>query len=127
MDDAMKSLCRVRGWSEPASVQKEFDEIVLYHKKSTACQQCAMLSPNQLECIHRKEGVSQFLLEIYESMNRKQMFRPLFLIMFIYLIQQFTGVMAIKPNLVNIYKSFGLPIDPYKATVSVCQISEVII
>lgn len=117
----MKSLCRLRGWTTPELVQQEFDEIVLYHKNSTACQQCAKLSPNQLpiECPHRREGVLKLFKEIHEDMNRKQMLRPLFLITFIYLIQQFTGVMAIKPNLVNIYKSFGLPIDPYKATVSI--------
>ncbi|XP_077289108.1 facilitated trehalose transporter Tret1-like [Arctopsyche grandis] len=113
MDDAMKSLCWIRGWCKPADVQKEFEDIVAYQKNSSRCQLCMAMNIIDVKCAHRKTGFSGKIKTVYYDMARKEILRPLLLLMFMFAITAFVGLSAIRPNVIKIYSSFGIPIDPY--------------
>ncbi|XP_077288072.1 facilitated trehalose transporter Tret1-like [Arctopsyche grandis] len=113
MDDAMKSLCWIRGWCKPEHVQQEFDNIVAYQKNSSSCQQCLKLNFQDEECTHRRNGLSTRIKGVFSDMTRKEMLRPLALMMFMFATSAFIGLNAIKPNIIKIYTSFGVPIDPF--------------
>ena len=116
-EDAMKALCWLRGWCKPEDVQEEFDQVVEYQKNSVKCDKCEELTIKTVECPHKHVGFVQKIVGVYETMTRKEMIRPMRMLMFMYLSLNFVGLYAIKPNMVKVLTSFGLPIDPYLAMV----------
>ncbi|XP_077289240.1 facilitated trehalose transporter Tret1-like [Arctopsyche grandis] len=113
MDDAMKSLCWIRGWCKPEHVQQEFDDIVAYHKNSSSCQQCIKNNSKDEKCSHKRTELGAKIKGALSDMTRKEMLRPLALMLFMFITSALVGLSAIKPNIIKIYTSFGVPIDPF--------------
>jgi len=115
MDEALKALCWIRGWTSPENVQQEFEEMITYQKDSVKCQYC---DDSMTTCIHQSASLKDRIKYTYDMMTRKEMFRPLMMVMFLFMCIGTAAAQNIKPNMVNIYKTFRLPVDPYLATVS---------
>lgn len=108
--DAQKSLQWLRGWVSPKAVQLEFDELQRYNEMSNACTKCTKAN---VKCTHPSPTTTQKLQELLRKRNLK----PFVLLSIAFMISQFSGVFAMRPYIVQILKSYGIPISPNRATV----------
>lgn len=109
-EDALKSLQWLRGWVSPNAVAKEFDEISRYSENSNKCIQC---QKNNVDCNHPPANLKEKLKELI----RKRTLKPFFLLLIYFVILQFSGIHAMRPYLVQIFKAYRVNMDPGQATV----------
>lgn len=110
-DDALKALQWLRGWVAPPSVAAEFEQLKKYKESSYACNMCIKINET---CKHPPPSFSVKL----SSLLRKEALQPLFLVVFMFFIGQFTGLDAMRTYLVQIMYAYNVPLDPKWATVS---------
>ncbi|CAH0731940.1 unnamed protein product, partial [Brenthis ino] len=111
-DDALKSLCKLRGWTTPDNVKKEFDELSTYSKKLGNCVICSSTDQDTKACPH--DGMNWFkrrMLKFRYVMLCKETLRPLTLVMMYFLFFVMSGLTPIRPNLVNVCGAFGMAQD----------------
>jgi hypothetical protein len=110
-DDALKSLMWLRGWvSNPKHVEAEFKEIQRYSDDSNRCQTC---QKSDVKCPHKAASS----IELFRELFRKRTMKPFMLVITMFLICQFSGLTAMRPYLVQIFRTFAVPIDASWATV----------
>lgn len=110
-DDALKSLMWLRGWvSDPKHVETEFKEMQRYSEDSTRCQAC---QKNDVKCTHKAPSSG----ELFKELFRKRTLKPFMLVITMFVICQFSGLSAMRPYLVQIFRTFSVPIDASWATV----------
>lgn len=109
--DALQSLQWLRGWVSPQHVDKEFTEITRYmdqtRKRCDSCQ-----NTDSIMCQH---SVSR--LKLWQDMLLPSTYRPFLLTMLVFMTCQFNGLVSIRPYLVQIFQTFGFPLDPNWASV----------
>lgn len=108
----MKSLQWLRGWVNPATVAHEFKSLQRYNERSNSCIPCAK---QNIKCTHP----APTLIEKVKELTRKRTLKPFLLVMSIFLLSQFSGILAMRPYTVQILKAYGVPIDANWATVIV--------
>lgn len=111
-EEALKSLQWLRGWVSPKAVQKEFDEIVRYSDYSNKCAPC---QKTEFKCDHPPANTK----DKFKELIRKRTLKPFALVMIFFLFSQFSGLTAMRPYMVQIFKAFRIPVDPGWATVNI--------
>lgn len=112
-EEALKSLCWLRGWVKPEEVEKEFTEMQRYSKFSTKCTPCQKASVT--DCEHPSPGFKAHLKELV----RKRTVKPIVIVTVFFAITQFCGMAGMRPYLIQIFQAYGVPVDPSWATVIV--------
>ncbi|CAK1593808.1 unnamed protein product [Parnassius mnemosyne] len=113
-NEALKSLCYLRGWTTPENVREEFNSLVNYSKKLQKCAICYKFDDEDTgkDCKHFK--MNAFKRSIYKFryiMLRKETTRPLMLVMMYFLFFVMSGLTPIRPNMVNICGALGMSQD----------------
>lgn len=110
-EEALKSLQWLRGWVSQKAVQKEFDEIVRYSYFSNKCASC---QKSESKCDHPPATLKDKMKELI----RKRTLKPFAIVMIFFVFSQFSGLHAMRPYMVQIFKAFRIPVDPGWATVN---------
>lgn len=108
--DARNSLKWLRGWVSDNMIEKEFQEIQRYNDQSNACVSC---SKQQIDCPHPPPTMMDKMHDLF----RKRTMKPFFLVLFLFVFTQLSGLPPMRPYLVLILKAYGVPVDPNWATV----------
>ncbi|CAK1593812.1 unnamed protein product [Parnassius mnemosyne] len=111
--EALNSLCKIRGWTTPDNVRKEFDQIVEHNKKLQNCVICYKLyNLDTQTCEHfTMNPIRRSLYKFRHVIITKETLRPLIFIIIYFLFYIMSGVTPLKPNLVNICGAFGMAQD----------------
>lgn len=106
--DAEKSLQWLRGWVPKSAVAHELGALQRYSERYTSCNACLKFS---VKCSHPLPTMTQKFGEL----KRKQTLKPLFIVLSLFAIAAFSGVTAMSPFIVQIFKAYGSPMEPDKA------------
>lgn len=105
VNEAEKSLCWLRGWVEKEKTVEEFKAMQRYSERSKSCLLC--IKQNQ-KCSHPLPTLTEKLKEL----KRKQTLKPFALVMSLFFIGSFSGIFAMGPFIVQIFKTYEVPIAP---------------
>lgn len=111
-DEALKSLQWLRGWVSPKAVEKEFAEMQRYSEHSNKCIQCQKAN---VPCTHPPPALTQK----FKELKRKRTLKAFFLVLTLFAIGQFGGILSMRPFMVQIFKAYKVPMDPSWATVTI--------
>ncbi|KAI8437664.1 hypothetical protein MSG28_011914 [Choristoneura fumiferana] len=108
--DALFSLCRLRGWCKPEDVKEEFDQLLKYNEAIHQCVICLKEDRlSGLPCEHMKTNtIRRIILKYKHVFLVKETMRPFTLVMAYFLFYLFSGLMPIRPNMVNFCKALGM-------------------
>lgn len=106
--EAEKSLQWLRGWVGKSSVADELQALERYSERYTSCSTCIRLS---VKCSHPLPTMSQKFGEL----NRMPTLKPLVIVLSLFAIAAFSGITAMQPFIVQIFKAYGSPMEPDKA------------
>ncbi|KAL0819140.1 hypothetical protein ABMA28_008399 [Loxostege sticticalis] len=111
--EALRSLCRLRGWAKPEDVKEEFDELVNYNDAIHQCVVCAKEGKEDLRpCEHDRANVfKRFFLKIRHVFLVKETMRPFVLVMAYFFFHTMSGMIPVRPNMVNVCKALGMKYD----------------
>lgn len=102
----------LRGWVPEEVVAQEFHELKRYSERARSCNLC--IEQNQI-CLHPDARTAK---EKLAELIRKRTLKPIFIIMSLFFLLQFTGVAAMRPYIVQIFEAYKTPIGADYATVS---------
>lgn len=103
--EAEKSLQWLRGWVPKEKIAKEFEAMQQYSDRTKYCKPC--IKQNQ-KCTHP----SPTILEKAKELKRKHTMKPFFIVISLFFIAQFSGIFAMTPFIVQIFKAYDSPISP---------------
>ncbi|XP_055307472.1 facilitated trehalose transporter Tret1-like, partial [Sitodiplosis mosellana] len=103
--EAEKSLCWLRGWVPKEKIAKEFEAMQHYSDRTKFCNSCIK---QNLKCTHPPPTKIEKLKEL----KRKHTMKPFFIVMSLFFIAQFSGILAMTPFIVQIFKAYESPIAP---------------
>ncbi|XP_013165963.1 PREDICTED: facilitated trehalose transporter Tret1-like [Papilio xuthus] len=111
--DALNSLCRLRGWVKPEDVKEEFEELLRYNDLNKQCIVCARDGESETgSCEHMNCGfVEKIILKFKHVFFVKETIRPFTLVMAYFLFHSLSGLIPVRPNLVNFCKALGMKYD----------------
>ncbi|XP_055387594.1 facilitated trehalose transporter Tret1-like isoform X2 [Condylostylus longicornis] len=109
-EQALKSLQWLRGWVSPKAVEKEYQEMQRYSENSNKCQSC---QKSNIKCEHPLPTI----FDKCKELKRKRTVKAFIVVMGLFTIGQFSGVLAMRPFMVQIFKAYNVPMDPRIATV----------
>lgn len=108
--DAKKSLMWLRGWvKDPKTIENEYKEIERYSEDSNRCVAC---QKSDTKCTHKATSAKELMTELL----RKRTLKPFFVVMTMFTFCQFSGLIAMRPYLVQIFQIYEVPIDASFAT-----------
>lgn len=107
----MASLQWLRGWVSPQAVRREYSDLIGYVVTANACLPCQRSGE---PCTHR----TGCLTKAGELLGGNVL-RPFSVVMLGFIVVQSNGIVAVKPFLVQVFKLFGVPMDPNWASVVV--------
>ncbi|XP_031622745.1 facilitated trehalose transporter Tret1-like [Contarinia nasturtii] len=102
---AKVSLRRLRGWVPYEAVAQEFEDLQRQSERSKSCYTCIK---QDLACTHALPTMS----EKFAELKRKSTLKPLFIIITLFFLMPFTGIMAMRPYMLQIFKAYNSPIKP---------------
>ncbi|KAF5289439.1 hypothetical protein FQR65_LT11812 [Abscondita terminalis] len=109
IDQARQSLAWLRGWSTREQVEEEF-QIIL--------ESCKRDSSHDTEHVnYRSSGLQNY--------TKKSFLMPLCLVLFIFMLANFTGLCTVQTYAINIFATLRAPMDEYYLTV-ILGVTEVI-
>lgn len=108
-EHAEKALCWLRGWVPKEIVADEFSALQRFSERSKSCNAC--IEQNQ-KCHHSAPSFTEKLAEF----SRKRTVKPFFIVISLFVILQFSGLFAMTPYLVQIFKAYESPLPPDVAT-----------
>lgn len=112
ISDAFSALCWLRGWAQKQKAQdvaEEFEALQNYSKRSKSCNECIK---RDLNCTHPLPTTVEKLKEF----KRKQVLKPLFIVMSMFIIAEFSGMTGMTPFIIQIFKAYDSPIAPDQAS-----------
>lgn len=100
----------LRGWadSQDEDVADEFRGLQIYSQRSRSCNACIK---QDRDCTHPLPTFGEKLKEF----KRKQVLKPLFIVMALFITAEFSGMTGMTPFIVQIFKAYGSPIAPDQA------------
>ncbi|CAK1545673.1 unnamed protein product [Leptosia nina] len=111
-EEALRSLCYLRGWTKPETVKEEFDQLTVYSKTLKKCVICTNNDQDTKTCEHDSMNwFKRTALKFRYVIFCKETLRPLQLSMLYFLFFVMSGLNPIKPNMVNICGALGMPHD----------------
>lgn len=108
-EDARKSLQWLRGWVPAKAVEREFDELQRYEETSRACVEC---EKHDTKCTHPPPSLADRMRDLL----RKRTLKPFFIIIFMFFVLQFSGMFAMRPYIMQILGTYGVPFSPSQTT-----------
>ncbi|XP_075984887.1 facilitated trehalose transporter Tret1-like isoform X2 [Anticarsia gemmatalis] len=110
--EALKSLCRLRGWAQPEDVKEEFNELVQYNEDIHQCVLCTNEGKELKPCEHENKSMYQrAILKIKYVFLVKETLRPFALVMAYFFFHTMSGISPFKPNMVNVCRALGMKYD----------------
>lgn len=109
-EEALKSLCWLRGWVEPEAVQEEFNDLQRCRIAAQQCYDCEKLNE---KCEHPTPTIRDKIRDLF----RRRTLRPFILIGSLFFFSAFCGISPYRPFLVQILYSHNSPIDPNEVIV----------
>ncbi|KAM3956448.1 facilitated trehalose transporter Tret1 [Aphomia sociella] len=108
--EALKSLCRLRGWVQPEDVKEEFDKLIEYGNQFQQCVVCIKEGKEDvLRCEHSRANIfRKIIYKLKYIFFVKETTRPLLLVMSYFLFHSMSGFIPIRPNMVNLCKALGM-------------------
>ncbi|XP_028041478.1 facilitated trehalose transporter Tret1-like [Bombyx mandarina] len=108
--EALKSLCYLRGWTTVDNVKDEYDKLAVYAKSLQNCEICLATDDVKNEqCDHvRMNPIKRYILKIKCVMFCKETLRPLTLVILYFMFYTMSGLIPIRPNMVNVCGAFGM-------------------
>lgn len=106
--EAEKSLQWLRGWVPKERIAQELSELQRYSERSKCCATC--IKQNQ-KCNHPLPKMAEKMREL----KRKQTLKPFYIVISLFFIAQFSGIFAMTPFIVQIFKAYDSPIAPDRA------------
>lgn len=106
--EAEKALCWLRGWASKKDVAEEFNDLKRHSERSKACNTC--LKQN-IMCTHPPPTLIEKLAEL----KRKRTLKPICIVIPLFVICQFTGILSMKPFIAQIFRAYNAPIQPDQA------------
>ncbi|XP_026313966.1 facilitated trehalose transporter Tret1-like [Hyposmocoma kahamanoa] len=116
--EALHSLCRLRGWAKPEDVKAEFDELEQYNDIIQQCAICVKQGKTHMHpCEHTHTYINanmfrRMALNIKNVLLVKETMRPFTLVMSYFLFHTMSGLIPVRPNMVNVCKALGMKYDP---------------
>lgn len=108
--EALMSLQWLRGWVSPKAVQTEFLDLQRYREMSNGCENCEKLA---IRCPHPMPSTGDKMRDLL----RRRTLLPMLLVSFLYVIVQFSGISSMRPFMVQILETYGVPISASNTTV----------
>ncbi|XP_038207163.1 facilitated trehalose transporter Tret1-like [Zerene cesonia] len=112
--EALRSLCRLRGWAQPEDVKEEFDQLVQYNDILQQCVICVKEARSDLEpCEHKNCNIfKRIVLQFKHVFFVKETMRPFALVMGYFFFYTLSGLSPVRPNMVNVCRALGMKFDP---------------
>ncbi|XP_022131116.2 facilitated trehalose transporter Tret1 [Pieris rapae] len=119
--DALRSLCRLRGWAQPEDVKEEFDQLVQYNDLIQQCVVCTREGKSDVEpCCHNSHNIFKRMINKFRNvLFVKETMRPFALVMAYFFFYTLSGLAPVKPNMVNVCRALGMKYDPKNIVVAV--------
>lgn len=103
--DAEKSLQWLRGWVPKSIVSQELKQLERYSERSKSCADCIK---QNAKCPHPSPTMCEKLRE----MKRIDTMKPFCILMLLFAISSFAGIMTMQPFIAQISKAYETPIAP---------------
>lgn len=118
--EALHSLCKLRGWAQPEDVQEEFNQLLEYHNAYEECVICLKeKTTEQKPCEHANYNFWKKTYMKYKYVFFvKETLRPFGLVMAYFFFHTMSGLIPVRPNMVNVCKALGMKFDPKGIVVS---------
>lgn len=107
--DAEQALCWLRGWVSKETVSDELQALQRYSQRYKSCNSC--IKQNQ-KCSHPLPTMTEKLSEL----RRKQTLKPFFIVMSLFFIASFSGIMSMQPFIMQIFNAYEIPMPADQAT-----------
>ncbi|CAH0387228.1 unnamed protein product [Bemisia tabaci] len=118
LNDAQKSLCWLRGWTEPDVTQAEFEQLCGHIKKSSDSDQEKTRAEEKYEAVpgsnNEKEtfGKAEGLLKTkFRELTNKKLLLPLRMVFIVFIFSRATQLTPMGPYMIGILDDFGFPAD----------------
>lgn len=98
--EAAESLAWLRGWTTPEKVEREFLELW-----------------TKIEVENKQQNEPKTLFDLISFLGKKEIYTPMGLVVFTYIVSQFSGTHTLTTYAVPIFNSLNSPIDGYYATI----------
>uniref|UniRef100_A0A8D8UXV6 Facilitated trehalose transporter Tret1 n=1 Tax=Cacopsylla melanoneura TaxID=428564 RepID=A0A8D8UXV6_9HEMI len=105
LEEAERSLRWVRGWSKKHKVQVEFDQLVKETKSATLYEPDHEMG----QYLTNKKTQSSQFTQVCNYLIRPEILRPFNMIMILFFITIIASLQPMRPFLVEIFRTFGLP------------------
>lgn len=102
--DAQKSLCWLRGWVPIETVAHEFYDLQRHSERSKSCNSCVQ---RNLQCSHPLPS----LAEKFAELKRKRAIKPFAIVITLFFLSQFTGILCMRAFMVQVLKAYDCPIQ----------------
>ncbi|XP_031636109.1 facilitated trehalose transporter Tret1-like [Contarinia nasturtii] len=106
--DAEKSLRWLRGWVSSEAVAQEFNDLKRHSELSKSCNACIK---QNVKCSHPLPT----MVEKFAELKRKRTLKPLFIVISLFFLAQFSGILSMRPFMVQIFKAYESPVKPDQA------------
>lgn len=105
--EAEKSLRWLRGWVLSDAITHEFDDLKRHSDLFKSCTACIK---QNLKCTHSSPSLS----EKFAKLKRKQLIKPLFIVISMFTLIIFASLSSMGPFFIQILKTYQSPIAPDK-------------
>lgn len=106
---AEKSLSWLRGWVPKHAIADEFQALQRYSERAKSCSLCI---EQNLRCVH----TPPCLADKFAEFKKKRTLKSFFIVISLFVILQYSGMFAMTPYLMQIFKAYQSPLAPDKAT-----------
>ncbi|CAH0381583.1 unnamed protein product [Bemisia tabaci] len=106
LDEAKKALCWLRGWVGPDEVEEEFQNLLMYAKKSAKEAKASEKTgdiDSKTDCL---------LMTQLKALTNKNVLRPLRLVLISFTITFLAVVSGMRPYSINELNALNSPVDP---------------
>lgn len=109
VEQAETSLSWLRGWVPKDVIADEFQALQRYSERSKSCGVCI---EQNLRCVHPPPS----LAEKFAEFKKKRTLKSFFIVISLFVILQYSGMFAMTPYLVQIFKAYQSPLPPDVST-----------
>ncbi|XP_055305860.1 facilitated trehalose transporter Tret1-like [Sitodiplosis mosellana] len=106
--DAEKSLRWLRGWVSSEVIAQEFHDLKRHSESFKSCNECIK---QDVKCPHPPPTMREKLAE----MKRKRTIKPFAIVVILFALSHMTGVLTMRPYMVQVFKAYESPIAPDRA------------
>lgn len=109
VEQAENALRWLRGWVQKEVIADEFQALQRYSERAKSCGLCI---DQNLKCVHPPPSLG----EKFHEFSKKRTLKSFFIVISLFVILQYSGVFAMQPYLMQIFKAYSSPLEPDVAT-----------